>query len=374
MGRITIQEVAKVLTEKNNLDQRAANNFATELFAIIQERLQQGETVKVKGLGTFKIIDVEARESVSVRTGERVVIDGHSKVSFVPDTTMKELVNRPFSQFETVVLNDGIDFEDMKEETTEAAADDEDVSVAEESENHELGNHGDGNHVIPEPAEEQPAAEEEQPVEEQPVEEQPAAEEEQPAAEEEQPAAEEEPLPLLELAEPEEKPWGRWLLMALAVVALMAASAFGGYYFRGLQQTQMLAADTIIVTDTVFMSDTLAAVAEETEAPSKAQTSQKVEAPQKAEAPKKVETPAPDIHDQYAAKDARVRLGAYRIVGTQEEVTVQAGQTFYGICRAYLGPDMECYVEVYNDLPPNAQVKAGQKIKIPKLQLKKRKH
>ena len=372
MGRITIQEVAKVLTEKNNLDQRAANNFATELFAIIQERLQQGETVKVKGLGTFKIIDVEARESVSVRTGERVVIDGHSKVSFVPDTTMKELVNRPFSQFETVVLNDGIDFEDMKEETAEAAADDEDVSVAEESENHELGNHGDGNHVIPEPAEEQPAEEE-----------QPAAEEEQPV--EEQPAEElepEKPMPLLKIAEPEpeEKPWGRWLLMALAVVALMAASAFGGYYFRGLQQTQMLAADTIIVTDTVFMSDTLAAVAEETEeaeAPQSVEAPQPAESPQKPEAPQKPEVkpePAPDIHDPYAAKDARVRLGAYRIVGTAQEVTVQAGQTFYGICRAYLGPDMECYVEVYNNLPPNAQVKAGQKIKIPKLQLKKRKH
>ena len=366
MGRITIQEVAKVLTEKNNLDQRAANNFATELFAIIQERLQQGETVKVKGLGTFKIIDVEARESVSVRTGERVVIDGHSKVSFVPDTTMKELVNRPFSQFETVVLNDGIDFEDMKEETTEAAADDEDVSVAEESENHELGNHGDGNHVIPEPAEEQPAEEE-----------QPAAEEEQPV--EEQPAEElepEKPMPLLKIAEPEpeEKPWGRWLLMALAVVALMAASAFGGYYFRGLQQTQMLAADTIVVTDTVFVSDTTATATEAIEVPSKEETPQKVETPQQAETPQKVETPTPDIHDQYAAKDARVRLGAYRIVGTAQEVTVQAGQTFYGICRAYLGPDMECYVEVYNDLPPNAQVKAGQKIKIPKLQLKKRKH
>ena len=110
MGKLTIQEVAKILIEKNGLGQREANQFATEFFAVILSRLQDGETVKVKGLGTFKIINVEARESVSVRTGERVVIDSHSKVSFTPDTVMKELVNKPFSQFETVVLNDGVEF------------------------------------------------------------------------------------------------------------------------------------------------------------------------------------------------------------------------------------------------------------------------
>ena len=127
MGKLTIQEVAKILVEKNGLNQREANQFATECFAVILNRLQDGDAVKVKGLGTFKIINVEARESVSVRTGERVVIDSHSKVSFTPDTVMKELVNKPFSQFETVVLNDGVEFEDIPDDVTE-----EESSVVEE--------------------------------------------------------------------------------------------------------------------------------------------------------------------------------------------------------------------------------------------------
>ena len=86
---------------------------------------------------------------------------------------------------------------------------------------------------------------------------------------------------------------------------------------------------------------------------------------------KKVVEDAEEV-DPYAAKDERVRLGAYKIIGTAEEVTVLPGQTFYSICRAHLGPDMQCYVEVYNNLPKNPIVKAGQVIKIPKLQLKKK--
>ena len=122
MGKLTIQEVAKILTEKNGLSPREASNFAAEMFSVILQRLQEGDAVKVKGLGTFKIINVEARESVSVRTGERVVIDSHSKVTFTPDTIMRELVNKPFSQFETVVLNDGVEFEDIKDDEAEEEA------------------------------------------------------------------------------------------------------------------------------------------------------------------------------------------------------------------------------------------------------------
>jgi len=88
---------------------------------------------------------------------------------------------------------------------------------------------------------------------------------------------------------------------------------------------------------------------------------------------KPAEKPVEDA-DPYAAKDERVRLGAYRIVGTAEVVEVQPGQTFYSICKAHLGPDMQCYVEVYNNLPQNPKIKAGQKIKIPKLQSKKRRN
>ena len=107
------------------------------------------------------------------------------------------------------------------------------------------------------------------------------------------------------------------------------------------------------------------AIMNETETPSEIQQEPKVEVPAKNES-------STEQLDQWAAKDERVRLGAYRIVGLSHEVTVLEGQTFYSICRAHLGPDMQCYVEVFNDLPRNPQIKVGQKLKIPKLELKKR--
>lgn len=328
MGKLTIQEIAKILVEKNGLDQKAANRFATEMFAVILERLQQGEQVKVKGLGTWKIIDVEARESVSVRTGERVVIDGHSKVSFTPDATMKELVNRPFSQFETVVLNDGVEFEDLKDDLTDEELKEEaSLSLNEES--------------VAIPEESTVISEEPMVISEEPT-----------VIPEEPTVIPEEPLDL-----DEESHWGKWLLCGLGILALMAASAWGGYYYGSSKKTA-LAPDTVVVKDTVYVasSDSLMGVAPQEQAP------QTIVEPQ----------PAEPVTDPYAAKDERVRLGAYRIVGLDHTVRVLEGQTFYSICRAHLGPDMECYVEVFNDLPRNPSIKAGQTIKIPKLQLKKR--
>ena len=105
MGKLTIQEIAKILVDKNKLTPKEANQFAAAMFEIIQQQLSHDELVKVKGLGTFKMIRVEPRESVSVRTGERVMIDSHAKVTFTPDATMKELVNKPFSHFETSDLS-----------------------------------------------------------------------------------------------------------------------------------------------------------------------------------------------------------------------------------------------------------------------------
>ncbi len=370
MGKLTIQEVAKILIEKNGLGQREANQFATEFFSVILSRLQDGETVKVKGLGTFKIINVEARESVSVRTGERVVIDSHSKVSFTPDTVMKELVNKPFSQFETVVLNDGVEFEDIPDEAAE-----EESSVAEEpaviAEEPAV--------IVEEPAVivEEPAVIVEEPavIAKEPaiIAEEPAVIEE-PAVEE--PAAEE-PEDLINFYEeeqPEESHWGRWLLAGLVALALVIAAGYGGYQY-GRQQTAVLP-DTVFVRDTVYMAELQdsveAGASEETIVNEIAATPVAKEEPK--ETPKaepKVEPKKEEV-DQWSAKDERVRLGAYRIVGTSHEVTVLEGQTFYSICRAHLGPDMQCYVEVYNGLPQNPQIKAGQVLKIPKLEVKKR--
>ena len=113
MNRVSIYELARVLILKNGLDRQDAEHFVSSIFSIVRSALERDSVVKIKGLGTFKIIGVEARESVNVNTGERVVIESHGKVTFTPDATMKELVNKPFSQFETVVLNDGVEFDDM---------------------------------------------------------------------------------------------------------------------------------------------------------------------------------------------------------------------------------------------------------------------
>ena len=378
MGKLTIQEVARVLTEKNGLPAREANQFASEMFAVILQRLQQGEMVKVKGLGTFKITSVEARESISVRTGERVVISGHSKVSFTPDNTMRELVNKPFSQFETVLLNDGVVFEDLKDDVTEeelAAADADDVVEQEpETESGIESQPVPGRVAAVADIASAPVVEpvrEEVPVVEPVVEEEPSQEEtlEVPTDEEE--------------GENEGRPWGKWIGMALGVLVLMAVSAFGGYYYGITHWSQMevFIPDTIVVTDTVYMAD-LAESQEDMELQDDVEepTSEVAEPQADAEKPqpKPVETVQPQKQqtvaevDDYASKDARVRLGAYRIVGLDREVKVQPGQTFYGICRANLGPDMECYVEVYNGLPSNPTIKVGQVIKIPKLEWKKR--
>ncbi len=180
--------------------------------------------------------------------------------------------------------------------------------------------------------------------------------------------------------EGESRPWGRWILNTLGVLALMAISAGGGYYY-GQQHAPMLAVmpDTVVIHDTIAVAplDTVNTVAESEQPdvePAKLKPEEKAVAvaPIVAVSKEKTETETSSV-DPYAAKDERVRLGAYRIVGLNYEVKVQAGQTFYSICRAHLGPDMECYIEVFNDLPRNPKLKEGQTLKIPKLQLKKRK-
>ena len=391
MGKLTIQDIAKVLVEKSGLTQKEANKFATEMFSIIQQRLEEDELVKIKGFGTFKIINVEARESVSVRTGERVMIDSHAKVTFTPDTVMKELVNKPFSQFETVVLNDGVEFDDVAEDNEEDVAPVEDViSPVEELPVVEMAQMEEKPQVVETPQiEEEPQVEEEPQIEEEPqVEEEPQIEEE--PQEEETPMvtlAEDEPVedepveeePVEEEPVEEESSWKKWLLAVAVVLVLMGLSAYGGYYYAMQKmsaqktETATIKKDEVVtpeksVDSVAVAKDTVVAAPVEV-----AQTEVKAEEPVKKEETVKQEVKEPaEEPDPYAAKDERVRLGAYRIVGTAEEVKVLPGQTFYSICRAHLGPDMQCYVEVYNNLPKDPKIKEGQVIKIPKLKLKKK--
>ncbi len=401
MGKLTIQEVAKILVEKNGLTQRDASRFASEFFAVILQHLQEDEPVKIKGLGTFKIINVEARESISVRTGERVVIDSHSKVTFIPDNTMKELVNKPFSQFETVVLNDGVDFPDIDtpQEPEEEVVETE--TVASEPAAPVIGDEVPVIEPEPTPVVEEPVAPVVEPepapvVEPEPapvVEPEPASVVEEavapvvepepaPVVEPEAPVVKEEPI-IEEEDEERSQKWCRWLAAAIGVLILMGFSCFAGYEFGKHQQVS----NVVVVHDTLYVSEPDST---DIDLPIETEDVQPVEEvkpqPVVKKQPASVAKPAPASvakpeatpvakpeSTEVKAEPAPVakpkpRQGGYRIVGTAEEVVVQEGQTFFSICRVHIGSDKQHYVEQYNGLPRNPQIKAGQVIKIPKLE------
>ena len=125
-----MSDLAATLVDKYGLNQKDAEHFVASMFDVINDGLQSADRmVKVKGLGTFKLTSVSPRESVDVNTGERIVIDGRDKISFTPETALRDRVNQPFSQFETVVLNDGVNFSDGNDTSVdENKTDNEDES------------------------------------------------------------------------------------------------------------------------------------------------------------------------------------------------------------------------------------------------------
>ena len=380
MAKITIQDIAKTLIERNGLSKKEASTFVNAMFDIIKQALERDRIVKVKGFGTFKIIDVDARESVNVNTGERVLIEGHDKITFVPDTLMKELVNKPFSQFDTVVLKDGVDFED--EEEGKAS---EESKTKEESEA-PLVEFGDSINLKPvllgEPAP-KPASDSEPKPESMPVSE--SVEETSQVLSDEhvedpvQEVVEEEPLYDWEEETSDNKKW--WIALAACLLGLIGGYFLGSYYplsrFTSQNDIQLVYPDSVkppIVTPEV--TDSLEDVMEPVDSVEiKAEipeTKVETEAPKpevKAEPQSQSELDA--MNEKYAAMDVRVRTGAYKIVGTDRVVTAKEGDNLVKIARRVLGPDMECYLEVYNGLKASSELKAGQEIKIPKLQWKK---
>ncbi len=437
MDRISIQELSAILTVKSGLKKKDAERFATTLFEVVKDGLVSDRLVKVKGLGTFKVIDIEARESVNVNTGERVLIEGHEKISFTPDSTMKELVNKPFSQFETVVLNEGVEFDDAP--TIAEPAEEELIVEAPVVEEPPVVESIVEEPTIEEPPVEEPNVEEppvvEQTVEEPPVEELPVVElpvekspveeipvEESPVEEipVEEPPVEEPPLDELPTVEPlavmhQQEPMEeieketeeieeeqdmktksdnsklRTIAWLAIVLATGVASFVGGFYL-GLDEGLSIKENVYTPIEEIADSTEQAPVkdAPKVEKKTEAKTKVKdVDAPAfKAEKSKPVEvvespvdqaTPpaAPAASpaaktDKYAEMDNRVRYGAYRIVGTDYEVTAKAGESTARVSKRTLGPDMECYIEVYNGLKPGAVLEAGKKVKIPKLELKKK--
>ena len=125
--RLTIQDLTDLLAAKHSMTKKDAEAFVKEFFLLIEQVLESENTVKIKGLGTFKLIDVDSRESVNVNTGERFQIKGHTKVSFSPDANLRDTINKPFAHFETVVLNENTVLEDTPIEETEEEESGEEV-------------------------------------------------------------------------------------------------------------------------------------------------------------------------------------------------------------------------------------------------------
>ena len=407
MEKRSIQSVAEILVEKATVTKKASVGFATAMFEVIQEGLDRDGIVKVKGLGTFKVIDVEDRESVNVNTGERVLISGHSKITFTPDTTMKELVNRPFSQFETVILNDGVSFEDMAAEQAAAEAEAFPESNApiekffegEESEKETVKD----NRIVNEEtvAQEETTASEEdaETIEFTVTEEVPTVTEEVTIPKEEkadEPVAIEPMMAESEINEPVviETSTDKSVLWLLPfVVILLIGTTCDGYWYGRqsvIEEMAIQPEQQALVVEDAIANDTIEKVAvnptavvdttevstqqevQEPVEPVKVEQPKPAEQPKAVEQPKKVEQSQTSAFDQYEKMDSRVRTGAYKIIGTAEVITVKPGQTLKRLSRTYLGEGMECYMEVYNGISVDTPLKVGQQIKIPKLITKKR--
>lgn len=398
MARISIQDMAKAIIAKHGLAQRDAEDFVTALFDVINEGLNSEKAVKVKGLGTFKVIDVRERESVNVNTGERVVIESHGKITFTPDPVMRDLVNKPFAQFETVVLNDGVDLEEMgriqddvddnteavddipetkaNEVDVQASATDETVMTKEpvvpteddvEACETEATPHGSVDDNEPEiDADITDAHDIEQPESVN------AASVDMDMSVK---SAEEENGHIDYEVEDSSFVVRHKAFLTAVLVLLVGVGAFiGGYYWGRYSVEPMVETQTVYITkkpamtvekaDTVHHKDT---VAVEKAASLGADTVKQVKA--NIGADKDFATPSAEVSNspEYKNAIAIMNTGAYRIVGTAQTVTVKHGETLKGISKFYLGDGMECYIQVHNGI---VNVKEGMKLKIPKLENK----
>ena len=360
MSKIT--DLASLLAEKHGISHKEAEMFVSLLFDIAKGALHAQKQVKIKGLGTFKLTSVSSRESIDVNTGQRILIEGRDKVSFTPDAAMKNLVNRPFAQFETVILKDDVDFTDIDKKYDEKVEEEalpteesvQETPVVEEEP------------IVEEPAQEETIVEEvtqeetivEEPVVEKPVQEEPIVEEppvapmqaafvdvenntqEDNVINEESEDYEDE----MERKRSEElaKKLSRSnsIIIGLAV-ALVLLLAYGLYSINSLNKK---------------MDDRDSKINQLTEEVTKSKKNEQVA---KDELTKQI---------MLFNNDERVRRGNLKIVGIEKTVTAVAGQTLKSISRDNLGPNMEMYLEAVN--PGVRMVLIGQEIQIPKLEPK----
>lgn len=338
-------DLAAFLAEKHKLSAADAASFVDAAFAIIADGLNLGEIVKVKGLGTFKVSETKERESIDISTGERILIGSKPKIVFTPDMVLRERVNAPFASFSSVALSDGVEIDTEPTDYNGAAeqppTEAEEASVAEK-----------------------PAAQ--------------AAKEEAEAKDETKPNAPENAAgdggDDTEETGDGGSPLRKWIWI-LSVLLLLSLCCCGYLLWRmeKLAQTPMLIAngnETLQESDTATLriqaeqTDSVRVAASAGKSGSTAAPIRPNEGTDKAER----QSNSASMAAPFRPNDPRIKYGAYYIVGTQCEVVVQQGQTFGGICRAYLGDDMECYVEVLNG---RRSAQAGDTILIPKLITKK---
>lgn len=426
MSKVSISELASKLMEKHGLKRTEAELFIRQFVGVINDGLKNDKSVKVKGLGTFKVQAVSARKSVDVNTGEAIVIEGRDKISFTAEAVMRDLVNAPFAQFETVIVNDGVDFSeiDAKHEADNTEAEEPAPAVVEQAPTVEPKQT-----VEPKPTptiEPEPAVEPEPIVEPEPapaiepepeptVEPEPApVVEPEPAVVEPTPAVE--PTPVVDDSdsdadelEAKSKSYKNTIIVLASSLACVVVLAVAGFVYMFSQIEKRDNRIAHLETQTATLADRMmktrmspAPAANQPAANDEADNilatnEQKIEAAEKADkennlkateakpepkAEPKAATkpataakapaakPAPSIPSQSAYdKDPRVRTGAYVITGVANTVTVKAGQTMSSLSKTYLGPGMECYLEAVNG--GNRELKAGEKIKIPALKTKK---
>ena len=468
MSKFSLNTLGKLLADKSGLSQVEAELFIRKMFDVCNQGLDADKQVKIKWLGTFKVQATKDRESINVNTGERFTIEGRDKLTFTPDNILKEIVNKPFAQFETVVVNDGVDFDEIdekfgEEQTEDAPAQvldflDEEKTATPNPEVVVIGSEKgkekeDEDELAKQIAIEQAKLErlkqaqleqeriqkekqEQERLEQERLEQEKLEQERLEQGRLEQERLEQEKLELAqqqqalkavvepavpasdESEEEEEEEESsnshhivipRYLVVAVCLIVVALIGGMGWFAFNygqmtaqrdhlamqlnqyhqapakkvpakpaaaPLSQEQKLRQKAM--EDSIRMAKTAEAVklAENSDEESaSAEKAKQTEAKAKAEAKEKAKDKAEEkatskIASSQYDKDARVRTGAYRIIGVAQTVTVGAGQTLEQISTRYLGSGMECYVEALNG---TSTVKAGQKIKIPKLELKKKK-
>lgn len=460
MSKFSLNTLGKLLADKSGLSQVEAELFIRKMFDVCNQGLDADKQVKIKWLGTFKVQATKDRESINVNTGERFTIEGRDKLTFTPDNILKEIVNKPFAQFETVVVNDGVDFDEIDEKFGEEQTEDAPEQVIDfldeektatpnpevvviESEKEKEDEQAKQIAIeqaklerlkqaqleqerIQKEKQEQERLEQErleqekleqERLEQERLKQERLEQEKLELAQQQQAlkAVVEPAVPASDESEDEEEEEEssnshhivipRYLVVAVCLIVVALIGGMGWFAFNygqmtaqrdhlamqlnqyhqapakkvpakpaaaPLSQEQKLRQKAM--EDSIRMAKTAEAVklAENSDEESaNAEKAKQAEAKAKAEAKDKAEEKAASkIASSQYDKDARVRTGAYRIIGVAQTVTVGAGQTLEQISTRYLGSGMECYVEALNG---TSTVKAGQKIKIPKLELKKKK-